>query len=206
MSHHNSNNRLETFCDGIFAIAITLLILEIKIPDTENIHSGKELLQMLLSQWPSGFAFLLTFLTLLIAWVNHHHMSASLNKTSSVFVYANGFLMLTVIIFPFTTGVLGRFINTDYSNIPVMIYCSTIFLHSVAWLTVFSSAIAPKNLAKDEAAKNKITDTRRVIVFTCVFNLSNTVLAIWFPIISLCLVTGGWLYYIYAGIVYTSIE
>jgi len=201
-----SNSRLETFCDGIFAIAITLLILEVKIPETENIHSGKELLHMLSSQWPSGFSFLLTFLTLLIAWVNHHHMAASLDKTSSVFIYANGFLMLTVIIFPFTAGVLGRFMNTGYSSIPIVIYCSAIFLHSIAWLTVFTAALSPKNLAKDEAGKKKIADTRKVVSYTCVFNLANVVLAFWFPVISLCLVTGGWIYYVYAGIVYTSIE
>ncbi len=124
------NSRLETFCDGIYAIAITLLILEIKAPEIGNIHSAQELKHDLLLQWPSWFAFLLTFLTLFISWVNHLHMIALLNKTSNTFIYANGFLMLTVVVFPFSTMLLGRYINTEFSTLPVVLYCfNTFYMH-----------------------------------------------------------------------------
>jgi len=62
------NSRLEAFCDGIFAIAITLLILEIKVPELGEIGSAEHLAANLAAQWPSWFSFLLSFLTLLIAW------------------------------------------------------------------------------------------------------------------------------------------
>jgi uncharacterized membrane protein len=206
MAESCSNSRLETFCDGIFAIAITLLILEIKIPETEQIHGAFELRQTLLSQWPSWLAFLLTFITLLIAWVNHHHMAAQLDKTSNTFIYANGLLMLTVIIFPFSTGVLGRFLDTPYATTPIILYCLTTFLHNVGWVTVFTSAVKPKDLSKDPTNRKKILQTKKDVTYACVFNLAVTILAFWFPIVSLCLVTSAWLFYLLSGIIHTSME
>ena len=168
------NSRLETFCDGIYAIAITLLIIEIKAPEIGSIHSAQELKHDLLLQWPSWFAFLLTFLTLFISWVNHHHMIALLNKTSNTFIYANGFLMLTVVIFPFSTMLLGRYLNTEFSTLPIVLYCFNTFLHASAWVIVFKSAYKTKDLSKDEESKTKLVTTTKVVTYSGIFNFCLT--------------------------------
>ena len=72
MEEKNSNARLEAFCDGVFAIALTLLIIDIKIPSTQNIKTTDEFWLALKHLTPSVFAFLLSFITILITWVNHH--------------------------------------------------------------------------------------------------------------------------------------
>jgi hypothetical protein len=80
----NPNARLETFCDGVFAIAITLLILEVKVPPLESIHSKAELWTSFARLWPSFFALLLSFTVILITWVGHHNLLKSIYCLSGV--------------------------------------------------------------------------------------------------------------------------
>lgn len=201
-----NNSRLETFFDGVTAIAITLLILEIKIPELGNVHSFNELRVDLLSEWPSWIAFMLTFLILFIAWSNHHHMAILLDKTSNAFIYANGLMLITIVIFPFATGFLGRFLDTEFFRLPIILYCVTNLIHAFSWWVVFTTTKRPKDLSKDAAARKKLDKTIKVVAYTCIFNLILTILAFWLPILALCLVISAWLYYLFAGIKYTSLE
>src|SRR5947207_8352827 len=116
MSAEKANARLETFCDGVLAIALTLLILEIKVPHWDSIHSSAELRHALAEHWTSWFAFGLSFLALFIAWTNHHRGLSMMNKTSPAFIYAHGFLLLTITVYPFVTSLLAEFMNTEYSK------------------------------------------------------------------------------------------
>ena len=206
MTERIKNSRLEAFCDGVFAIAITLLILEVKAPEPGGIDSAAQLAGDLAAQWPSWFAFLLTFLTLLIAWANHHNMLSQLDKTSSRFIYANGLLMLTVVVFPYSASVLGRFLDTAYLTLPVVLYCFTNFIHNVGWLAVAIVATHPKDLTKDAQRRANVQRTQKLIAIACAFNFLVTLLAFWLPIPALLLVTAAWIVYLFAGIFGTSLE
>ncbi len=200
------NDRLESFCDGIFGFAITLLIIEIKIPDFTKAHSASDIWVDLRSQWPSWFAFGLSFITLLIAWVNHHNLLKQLDKTSSTFIYANGFLILTVIIFPFSTSVLGRSINTELAQPGITLYCLSNLVHAIGWLAISTTATRPKDLSKNAAAQNKVVETRLVIVNACFANTGIVLLSFWFPVVALCLMTASWVIYLLAGIFKSSLD
>ena len=91
--------RVEAFSDGVFAIAITLLILEIRVP-----HVAHGLWAGLLALWPSYVAFLLSFVVILIEWVNHHELLRNVQGVSYPFLFANGLLLLTVTFVPFPTA------------------------------------------------------------------------------------------------------
>jgi TMEM175 potassium channel family protein len=108
MPTHNPNSRLETFCDGVFAIAMTLLIIDIRIPPTTVITDTESFWLALRHVVPSIVAFVLSFIIILISWVNHHNNLRENNKTSTAFIYANGFLLLTIVFVPFPTSLLGR--------------------------------------------------------------------------------------------------
>lgn len=205
MPDHSRNDRLEAFADAIFAIAITLLILEIHVPPVESIHSAQDLLRDVLSSWPSWFAFLLTFVTLFIAWVNHYHTVAQLDKTSPPFIYANGLLLLTVVIFPFSASMLGRFLDSPFRTLPIVMYCATTLLHNASWLLVFTTALVPRDLSKDAASARRIRATRRLLGWTLAFNALVCVAAVWFPVPSLTVVTLAWLYYLRAGVIRTPL-
>src|SRR5215831_20775191 len=113
MSESKSLARAEMFSDGIFAIAITLLILEIKVPRIDTIHSTNDLIKALIHLWPSYFAFIYSFGGIFIQWVVHHNTFNRMNRTSRTFLYANAFLLLTIVFFPFPTALLAEYINTQ---------------------------------------------------------------------------------------------
>ena len=101
MNEPNPNLRLEAFCDGVFAIALTLLIIDIKIPPGLEITKTGEFWSALYQFLPSELAFILSFIIILITWVNHHATLKLVNRSSSAFTYSNGFLLLTVVFLPF---------------------------------------------------------------------------------------------------------
>ncbi|HTL81638.1 MAG TPA: TMEM175 family protein, partial [Bacteroidia bacterium] len=137
MAENNPNARLETFVDGVMAIAITLLVLEIKAPKSEDVHSAKDLWHAIAETWPYWFAFLLSFGTILIAWVNHHNFFKYIDKTSTPFIYANGFFMFTYVTLPFTTALLAENMMTDHFAPAVFLYTFNSLLGNVAWNVLF---------------------------------------------------------------------
>lgn len=202
------NKRLETFCDGIFAIAITLLILEIKIPPIDSIHSSSALRHELSLHWPSWFAFLLSFISLFIAWVNHHHLFTQLSddKTSNVFMYAHGLFVLTIIVYPFTTSLLAEYMNTPYKTFPVFLYCLLNTVHASSWVLLCHCALHPIDLGGNEIKSKFITDTRKKIAYSVIFNISMCALAFWLPILAVLLTALAWIIYLIMGITLTPIK
>jgi len=96
-------SRIEAFSDGVFAIAITLLILEIKVPPP---GSG-ELSLALARQWPSYLSFLMSFAFIGIMWINHHRLFTHIARSDDVLLILNLLLLLGVIVVPFPTAVLA---------------------------------------------------------------------------------------------------
>lgn len=96
-------NRLEGFSDGVFAIAITLLAIEIKIP-----HSAVDVGHALLDLWPSYLAYALSFIVLGNIWINHHAMFKQIVRVDQPFLIINIIFLMFVAFLPFTTAVLGQ--------------------------------------------------------------------------------------------------
>src|SRR6185369_11345907 len=149
MARESANARLEAFCDGVFAIAITLLILEIKIPPVGSLHSISEFWHRLLEDWPSWFGFALSFIIILVSWVNHHDVFKMISKTSSRFIYANGFMLFTIVVIPFSTGLMSEYLGTDLAQPAVTVYCFSILIHNVSWNFFGMTAMRPASLFKD---------------------------------------------------------
>jgi uncharacterized membrane protein len=103
--------RLETFSDGVFAIAITLLVLEL----IGLLHAGsrENLLQLLTSNWKSFLVFLVGFLTILVCWINHHLVLSYINSTDSRLFWINGFVLLVVTVTPFPTAILAEYLERE---------------------------------------------------------------------------------------------
>ena len=119
-----NTSRAEAFSDGVFAIAITLLILEIKVPTRESME-GTTLTKVLLQQWPSYLSYLLSFLTILIMWVHHHRLFSYIKKTNTPFLYLNGLLLLFITWVPFPTALLAEHLDHENALTATLVFCGT---------------------------------------------------------------------------------
>jgi len=199
MSATNPSSRLEAFCDGVFAIALTLLIIDIKIPSTEKITNTAEFWKALGHIAPSIFAFGLSFIIILITWVNHHNALRLTNKLSNAFIYANAFLLLTVVFMPFPTSLLGEFLLTDHAAPAVILYNSTMALQAIGW--ILSTHVSLKHkLGKDERSILQMHQSRKFGYFAFVLYSILAIIAIWFPFTIAVITTLTWILWLIWGI------
>ncbi|HMC73217.1 MAG TPA: TMEM175 family protein [Terriglobales bacterium] len=115
---NTETGRVEAFSDGVFAIAITLLILEIKIPKP----SDGALANQLLRQWPSYFAFLISFAFIGVMWINHHRLFTHIKRCNNTLMILNLLLLLGVTIVPFPTAVLATHIGFADQRTAALLY------------------------------------------------------------------------------------
>ena len=195
MADSHPNTRLEAFCDGVFAIALTLLIIDIKIPASEGIDTTRQLWRALGHLGPSIFAFVLSFAIILITWVNHHASFKLVNKSSASFIYANGFLLLTVVFMPFPTALVGEYLLTDHAAPAVVIYNSLTAVQSVAWILVSGTALR-SHLTKDEKSAALMRDNRRNGYLAVVVYSLLALIAVWFPLAIAIVTTVLWAYWL----------
>jgi len=189
------NTRFETFCDGVFAIALTLLIIDIKIPASEGIGTTRDLWLALRHLGPSICAFVLSFAIILITWVNHHGFFRLVNKSSGPFIYANGFLLLTVVFMPFPTALVGEYLLTDHAAPAVVIYNSVTAVQALGWILVSGAALRNR-LYKDEKSAVLVRDAHRNGYFALVAYALLAVIAVWFPLAIAIVTTMLWAYWL----------
>lgn len=120
--------RLETFSDGVFAIAATLLVLEISVSSSAE-HLGHELLHI----WPQYLAYITSFVTIGIIWMNHHHAVSLMGRTDRTFLFINNLLLLTVAFLPFPTKLVAQFLQSDGEKAAALTYAATFVLMSVIY-------------------------------------------------------------------------
>jgi uncharacterized membrane protein len=99
-------NRLEAFSDGVFAVAITLLVLDLSVPE------GGDLWHQLKEEWPSFASFLVSFWVIGIIWVNHHGLIDHLNRTNRSVLYLNLLVLMTVVFIPFATALMAEHLKS----------------------------------------------------------------------------------------------
>jgi len=190
------NARIEAFSDGVFAIAITLLVLELKVPPVESVHSISDLWNGLYHLWPSYFAFTLSFGILLVSWVNHHYLFNTLYKSSRPFLYANGFLLFTITFMPFPTALLAQYISTDYAKPAIAFYCFGGVVNSIGWNLLLHTLEKPEKLIRTEINIRIVSKIKRSTQYGFVIYSLATVLAFWFPILALIINLLLWIVWI----------
>jgi uncharacterized membrane protein len=195
MPEKTANTRLEIFCDAVFAISLTLLILELKTPAAETIHNSDDLWHSLKDLLPYIFAFLLSFAIIATHWVNHHEAMKCVTKSTPRFIYANVFMMLTIVMIPFTTSLLAEFGFTEAASPAVVLYTFVILLCNVGWNLLTQTAFKQKLLAKNANAEASMKRLYWNVRFAFILYLLCTVLAFWFPTLIFIVMTLSWVYW-----------
>jgi uncharacterized membrane protein len=199
MVTERENARLEAFCDGVFAIALTLLIIDVKIPSTTGIASTADLWRALQRVFPQAFAFLLSFVIILITWVNHHAALRLVDKSSASFIYANGLLLLTVVFIPFPTALLGDYVFTPYATPAVVLFNTVATVQGVAWILLTGAALRNK-LTRNEKAAATLRENHKYAYFAVVLYSLLALMALWFPLAIAVVTTVIWAFWLWLGI------
>lgn len=118
-----SSSRLEAFSDGVLAIIITIMVLELKVPETASIEALSHGL-------PEVLAYILSFLYVAIYWNNHHHLAKSITAVNPKILWANMFWLLCISFIPWSTAWLDKFYT---SSLPVMTYCFVLLMTAIAY-------------------------------------------------------------------------
>jgi uncharacterized membrane protein len=147
--------RLEAFSDGVFAIAVTLLVLELRAPLPGTLQ-GDGLLRALLHAWPSYLAFVTSFVTVLIMWINHHNLFRMIHRTDHNLLLLNGFLLLVVTFIPFPTNVLAEYIREPDARTAAIFYSGTFLVMAVAFNLLWRYASHGRRLLARDADERTI--------------------------------------------------
>jgi uncharacterized membrane protein len=130
-------SRLEAFSDGVIAIIITIMVLEMKVPHGESLES-------LLPLVPIFLSYVLSFVYVGIYWNNHHHMLHACRKISGSVLWANLHLLFWLSLFPFATGWMGE---NHFSSIPSALYGVVLVMAAVAYRVLQQTIIAAEGPA-----------------------------------------------------------
>lgn len=130
--------RLEAFSDGVFAIAVTLLVLDLRVPPRADLHDGYGLALALLQEWPAYAAYLLSFATILIMWVNHHVLLDYVQAVDHPFLFLNGALLMTITLVPFPTRLVAEYAAHPAFHVATAVYCGlfalvAVFFNAIWW-------------------------------------------------------------------------
>jgi uncharacterized membrane protein len=130
----SDTGRLETFADGVIAIAITLLILEVKVPPT----AGDKLAAAVVHAWPSYAGYVVSFLTIGVIWVNHHHMFKLIERTTHAFLMLNVVFLMTIAFLPWPTALVAEYIrDPDGRHVAAAVYGLTMVAIAVMFNVVW---------------------------------------------------------------------
>ena len=138
-----STSRTEAFSDGIFAIAATLLVLELKVPQVEP--GG--LADALLESWPSYATYVVSFLTIGIIWVNHHAVLDRIREVNRPLLFMNLMFLMAVAAIPFPTALLGDYLQAGHDErLAAAVYGGTMSLMGVTFGAIWAYAVLSDDL------------------------------------------------------------
>ena len=122
--------RLEAFSDGVIAVAITLLVLDLRVPAPDH----GQLATGLGRQWPSYVAYVVSFATIGIIWINHHAVILRLREVDSSILLANLVLLMTVVVLPFATSLMATYLTQSQGeHLAAVLYAGALLLMSIAF-------------------------------------------------------------------------
>lgn len=166
------SGRLEAFSDGVLAIIITIMVLEMKAPEGTDFEALKPII-------PSFFSYLFSFIYIGIYWNNHHHLFQAIQKVNGRILWANLALLFSLSLIPFTTAWMGE---NQFDKMPVALYGLNLLLSALAFMILEKTAI--KHEGK-ESLVGKALHSRNKEYISLFLYILGTGLAFFSPMISI---------------------
>ena len=187
--------RIETFSDGVFCIAVTLLSIEIGVELHGDITNAG-LQHALLAKWPICLAYVISFINVLLAWIGHHGLFKMLHKSDNSIMISNGLLLMLVALVPFPTKTLGEFLLTAGFKTAVIFYTGYFVLISLSFRLLWYTASINKNLLVHGISEKQINLTTRNENIGLICNTIILGVAFINPWLALALSFAMWVYWI----------
>lgn len=160
IAQRKETKRIEAFSDGVFAIAVTLLVLGITVPKPAELGAGG-LGSALFNRWPHYLAFVTSFFTILAMWVNHHRIFTFVWRSDHFFLYWNGLLLLLITFLPFPTTVLAEYFQHPDAKIAGMVFAGTLVAIALAFKGLWRYASKNNRLLAERVAQKDIDQITR---------------------------------------------
>jgi uncharacterized membrane protein len=157
-------DRIVNFSDGVFAIAITILILDINVPEG---LSSEEVSARVLALWPEYLGYVISFLVLAIYWQAHHRVFRSIRRYDSTLVWLNFLFLMAICFLPFPTSLLGKYGGEQVS---VVIYAAdaavaSLLLGAVSWYATREHRLVTPDLDEEEERIRRLQGLAVPVVF-----------------------------------------
>jgi uncharacterized membrane protein len=185
--------RLEAFSDGVFAIAMTLLALELKVPQLSTVSTAA-FDAALEHEWPSYLAFVTSFFTVLIMWVHHHTIFKLVRRVDTRLLFANGFLLLLVTVVPFPTAAVAQYLQTPAAASACALYAGVFVGISAAFYLVLMAAFR-ESVLDPNAPAARVARLRRDYRYGPPGYLAAFIAAPFSPMLSLGICTALWIFW-----------
>jgi uncharacterized membrane protein len=189
-------DRLILFSDAVIAIAITLLVLEIKIPEAHGPISDRELLKELLLLYPKFFGFIFSFAMIGLYWMIHHRMFGFVTNYNTPLLRLNLLFLFFIALLPFSTGFYGNFTGAEMSEyqlkVPMAFYALNLGFVGLSNYLLWSYISNPKNKLTEKALNSNMVNQAkaRSIVVPSIFLLmplvalfTNVLVAVYIPLL-----------------------
>jgi uncharacterized membrane protein len=191
MSSASETYRLETFADAVFAIAITLLIIEIRVPPHEQIQQLGGLGPVLRHLWPSYLGYVISFIVIGIMWSNHFNLMKLIDHVDHGFITLNLLLLLCVAFMPFPTAVMAEHLTDRRERaVAVAFYCGCFTVTAAFYFLMWWHAARDRRLIARHVPDEAVRLITRAYAPGTLLYLTATVLAFVHVAISLSIVLG----------------
>jgi uncharacterized membrane protein len=196
-----TKNRLEAFSDGVFAVAITLLVLEIAIP------TGDNLWHKLGEEWPSFASFFVSFWVIGIIWVNHHGVLDHLKRADLPILYLNVFVLMAVVLIPFATALMAEHLNSgEDEDVAAAVYAGSFLLMAIAMGTLWEYITRHRKALGVELNDEQVRSITRSFHLGNPFYAVAVAMAFVSPVAVLVIIAAMALYYMVSGMRSPNLE
>ena len=181
--------RIEAFSDGVFAVAITLLVLNLQAPSPHDslLHQNGQLLNFLGGLAPTYLAFITSFLTIGIMWINHHRLFIHIKRSDNTLLLLNLLLLLVIVFVPFPTALMADYIGQPDQRIAALMYSGTFLLMAICFNLLWRYASYKNRLLDPNVNQQEVNAITGQYRLGPLFYIVTFALAFFFPLVCVVL-------------------
>lgn len=194
----DDTGRLDAFSDGVFTIAATLLGLDLLPPVLDEPVTAGRLANLLTDQWATYVAFVSSFATIFIMWINHHAIFRLIQRADMGLKVANGFLLLLVTAVPVPTAMIAAYLGTPAESVAAAVYAGLFAVLNLAYILLWQVARQHRLLVPNVSDEQVRTVSRAYLLGGPLYLLA-TAMAFWNAYLSLAMCFALWILWAYTG-------